>query len=355
MSNFISFRPEIKALMRDFARAFDVNQNAEDLDRIAHILTEVVVGVTSYREEGVRYLPMVMVTDSLETLLKSVNGSDAMVIGESPYQSNLTRAILKTCGPLGEGRQWAIYILLKDEHVQYGIFRADLFPLHQTSFERLRSLNNSQLKIIGITRMGEHVVEVRSASGEFRYIDSAGSFKPQVASAVLKKFVSAVTRDVPSDLKPKMQAFFYRVAVDVYGSSHGTIGAVVDAKAATPAYLSDGVWLKEKFGLAASINTYVERGSEADVLSLVSHGNLIQKMMVMDGVTVFSSAGSVLGFNCFVQDPSLQRSPSAIVGGARRRAYDILCSKLGNDLISVLYKSQDGIGECEIYEPKMFK
>jgi hypothetical protein len=61
-------------------------------------------------------------------------------------------------------------------------------------------------------------------------------------------------------------------------------------------------------------------------------------MLNSDGIVLFDNHARLLGFNYFVSSPSPQR----VLGGARKRAYSVLESKLGNGLTAVLMQSQDG-------------
>ena len=66
----------------------------------------------------------------------------------------------------------------------------------------------------------------------------------------------------------------------------------------------------------------------------------------MDGITVLTNDGNLIAYNCFIRE-QLEGPPSrSVIGGARRRAFDILCTHLGDELSCVLYRSQDGAVEC---------
>ena len=347
MAFFVSFRSMIEGWVPRFTRLFP------EIHNIDSVLTEMILGVSSYREEGTRHVPMVFLTTSLPVIFKKLKGNDLIQIGEGTVAPLTVRSALKSCGPLTQNQEWAIYILIENSKINYGIFRTDLFPLHESSFQRLRLLRDDGTPIVGVQRVGETIVEVRSASGNFFYLDSSGQIEAtQNPSLLIHQFVRAVTRDVEHRLKKRIEAFYDRIAVELFTSNHGSLAAIVEYGNPLPEYFKDGIILNERLGLTPAVNRHVKYRDEGSTLCLAAHGSLIQKMLEMDGVTVFDTMGSVLAYNCFVRDLSQASDHGIRLGGARKRAYEILKSKLGIDLIAALYKSQDGHGECEVARTK---
>jgi len=345
MSRILSFRPILEALTREYTKRFP------DPELIGSILGEMIAGLAGYREEGEKNSPLLFVARDLRALLVSVKGNDPIPIGEGPINPVTIRTLLKVCGPLGQNHEWGIYILIKDQSLHYGVFRTDRFPLHESSFQRLRTLTPNGLEIIGLQKIGENMIEIRDASGRFHYIDASGALEvTQNPTVMISQWVASVTEDVPSNLKKKMEAFYYRIAIELLSLAHGTLTAIVPAHQPYPKFLSDGVILSENFGLSEAIRRYVKTRDEAATLSLSSYGSLIRKMMAMDGITVFDSSGEVLSYNCFVHEIRSHTARQVILGGARKRAFEILCSHLNQELSCVLYQSQDGYGQCRMSE-----
>ncbi|MFZ4714230.1 MAG: hypothetical protein ACOYL6_10975 [Bacteriovoracaceae bacterium] len=344
MEQFLSFRPSIYQLMKNFSHLFEQD------DVVPNLLTEIVVTIATFQEEGTKHVPIIFIAKDLNLLLSAVRGSDPLQVGEGAATAAIIHKLFKACGPLGQGRQWAIYLLIDKVKgkIKYGLFRTEHLPLQVTSFERLRFIKEPDLSIIGITRLGDTIVEVCSSEGNSNYIDISGKIDvTQNPLLIINQFVSAVTRDVPIDVKSKIEIFYHRIATEIFSNSHGTLAVVTESASDIPYYLSDGILLKKPFDLSEAVKKYLNLHDEDSTLSLVALGQLIQKMMEMDGVTVFSSSGSVLGYNCFVKDPALLSTlVPAISGGARRRAFEILSTKIGAELIGTLFKSQDGMGDC---------
>jgi hypothetical protein len=344
MEHFLSFRPSIHQLSNNFSHLF------EKIEEIPLVVTEIIVTIATFQEEGTKHVPVVFLGDDLNQILTTVNGTDPIFVGEGPISPLSVHKAFKACGPLGQGRQWAVFFLIMNNQLKFGLFRTEHFPLKATSFESLRASNNSNLKILGFTRIGETVVEVCSADGNSYFLDASGKVNiTQNPLNIINQFVSAVSRDVPASMKDQIEIFYHRIAIEIFSNSHGTLAVVTDSDFDIPYYLSDGIWLKESFDLTKCVERYLNFRDENSTLSLVALGHLIQNMMKMDGVTIFNSSGRVLGYNCFVKDPALLGTGTpSVSGGARRRAFEVLTSKIGSELIGTLYKSQDGMGDCHI-------
>jgi len=61
-------------------------------------------------------------------------------------------------------------------------------------------------------------------------------------------------------------------------------------------------------------------------------------MLNTDGIVLFDNRSRLLGYNCFVK---VNRNEN-IIGGARKRAFGTLSTKLGRGLCAVFMQSQDG-------------
>jgi hypothetical protein len=348
MSRVLSFRPTLETLTREYTKFF------HHPERIASLLAEVIAGIGSYREEGVNAAPLVFLTRDLPDLLMTLNGNDAIPIGSGPLSAITIRTLLKICGPLGNGQEWAVFLEIHEATgmLEFGVFRTDRFPLHESTYQRLRTLHAPAAGIIGVQKIGENLIELRDSGGRYHYIDASGVLEmTQNPALMISHWVSSVTEDAPLNLRRKMEAFYHRIAIDLLSQTHGTLAAIVPAGNPYPDFLRDGVVLSENFGLVRAIHRYVKYRDEAATLSLSSYGSLIRKMMSTDGITVFDSSGEVLSYNCFVHENRSPGNSKAILGGARKRAFEILCAHLEQDLNCVLYRSQDGYWLCKKNDP----
>lgn len=62
---------------------------------------------------------------------------------------------------------------------------------------------------------------------------------------------------------------------------------------------------------------------------------------------VLGPDGTVRAYSCFIREAPPASTGAFVLGGARRRAYELLRSQLGTALIACLYRSQDGAIEYD--------
>ncbi len=343
----ISLRPLVSNGAQPFANLYgDRARDAVD------VLVEIIVGISHFEEEGFAYAPMVFVATDLEDLLRTVRGSDPIVVGTGSSGRASARAALKSCAPLGEGRRWAVFVLMTPSGFEFGLFRPEGSPLRPTSYEYLRRIRRNGPVIIGLARLRTSVVEVRASTGIGEFFDLSGSEEEAENPArFVNDFVGAVTRNVPEPMRPQLEAFYYRIGVELLTGDHGTLAGVLAPGVERPGFLSDGIWFKEPVDITTWIHRDEEGATSEGARALLAYAQLIRRMMVMDGVTLFGSDGTVRAYSCFIREARPQVASTYILGGARRRAYHILRSQLGQSLIGALCRSQDGAVDCEVLPP----
>jgi hypothetical protein len=347
MGRILSFRPQIEKLAHLYSA------HHPDPELMSSVIGELVVGISSYQEEWTKNVPLVFIVSDLREFLRQLMGNDPIEIGGGILNRTTLRTILKTCGPLAQNQEWAIYIEVKNRDLHYGLFRTDRFPLHESTFQRLRNLNCEETHILGIQKIGESLIEIRNARNQFHYIDSSGLLEfSQNPTHLISQWVSALTETVPTPLKKKMDSFYDRIAIETLTAPHGTLAAIIQTNTPYPEFLLDGVILKRDFGLTDAIQRYLKKRDEAAALSLSSYASLIKKMLAMDGITVFNNSGNVLAYNCFVKEISPRHPNEIVLGGARKRAFELLSRKIGGELTCALYQSQDGYGQCRTAKPR---
>lgn len=107
------------------------------------MLVELIIGLSHFQEEGFSFAPRVFVTLDLEGLLRTVGGADPIMVGSGVEGPASARAALKSCAPLGEGRRWALFLLVAPTGVRFGLFRPERSPLRPTSFELPRRVRRA--------------------------------------------------------------------------------------------------------------------------------------------------------------------------------------------------------------------
>lgn len=324
----------------------------EDAVAAANTLTEFVVVLSMYREEGTDLFPVIFIGEDLNKVLTTTNGIDAISIGRGTQNKETIHKSFKQCAQLADGREWAIYVVLEQGTIHYGIFRTNPSPVEPTAFERLRQNTSSKENIIGITRLGRSFIEVRNARGLYRFVNMAGDHAETASPKdTIKDFTKMATRDVPPQFKGQMESFYNRLGLDVLHSHFGTLMAVIPAQKPIPNFFFDGIQLSRRLDIL-SILQQADQDNYHALHKLIAWNQLIRRMACMDGITILDSCGSVVGYSYFIQSSQAGSKTMANAGGARRRAFDALVSRLGENLLAIFYKSQDGVVEMGIKQER---
>ncbi len=319
----------------------------------AEALSELIVSLSSYREEGFPLFPQVFICEDIQDI-SSLNGFDLRRISEGDRSRATMRRALKQCAPLSRGG-WSIYFELSgQDRFNYGLFRTDNFILTSTPIERLRGNTEMQCRILGISRLAENIIEISASGGYRRFIHLAGA-RTDVPhpTKVLDSFVKAVTADVKIDTdivpRPTVEKFFRHVFFDVMQAPYGCLAMVVPADNPASELLDDGVMLAPQIDVVAAITTYYSDPSALNATALQSIATLLKGMLSADGITVLRSDASLVGYNVFVGQQTV-RAGETPIGGARLRSYNVLRQHIGRDLTAAFYRSQDGVALCETVE-----
>lgn len=338
--------PEIMSSFREFLRQ-SLRQTSQSLRGVEHrveLLSEIVLLLANYQEEGTSLYPVIFVSDSKERLMQVMQGREAIQIGHGPNARETFTRAFKNCAPLAEDRQWAVYMEAEGNHISYGIFRSDTSPLSPTVFERLRHLKTDNGCIIGLTRLGGNFVEIRSSFGDYQYINVSGTQEEDYHPArVIRAFVDGVSIDADPAIKGMLQSFYYRLGMDVLHGLHGSLIAIQKKGHERPAFLLDGIHLSPHIKVAEAISAIAaDPANREPYLRLISYSQLLRKLTWMDGITLLDTEGGILGYNCFVRN-SEPNPEERILGGARRRAFEMMQRHVPDQLTGAFYKSQDGI------------
>ncbi len=339
MKSTSSFRPIILEGVKPFAELF-----GDDAKAASEILAETIVRVSISKEEGLPLSPVVYLAHRLDELLDVAKGTYPLEIGKGPAEARTVQMGLKCCAPLGEGRQWATFFILQGSELHFGVFCTERSPLKMTSFAALRRQVHHR-PIVGVTRLGQSVIELNGGKLQHFFEVSGARDLTGNPAQVLKSFVAAVTRDVPEQYRDTSKAFYYRIGVDLISGNHGALIAVLQRGESVPPWLADGIWLDDPLSIVSRIKSYEETPSESEAFALGAHGTLIRRMVSMDGVTIFGPDGTLRAYNCFIRHSAFETPAQHVIGGARRRAFEILCNHVGDSMTAVFYRSQDGSAE----------
>jgi hypothetical protein len=318
----------------------------ETLNKQMHsseFLSELVLLLANYQEEGTNLFPVVFITDNQESLKKYLAAKELVSVGSGPNTRDTYTRAFKHCAPLAEDRLWAVYMIIEDGTIRYGIFRSESSPLAPTVFERLRLLREEGSCLVGLTRLGGNFVEIRTSTGLHQYVNVSGSDEDDYhPGRVIRNFVESVVKEAPESIKPMLRSFYYRAGMDVMHASHGSLIGILKKGAKIPDILEDGIHLTPSISVCDAIQSITDGREDRDAyMRLVSYSLLIRKLTWMDGITLLDNQGGILAYNCFIKTSAL-RPQDAIIGGARRRAFEHMQRNVPGVLAGCLYKSQDG-------------
>jgi hypothetical protein len=164
-----------------------------------------------------------------------------------------------------------------------------------------------------------------------------------------RQFVSdlakAICGKVDADIRPSAQTVIEKSLNNGLEASHGALVAVTRSDV-PPQFLQDGLLLDEPLDFG-DLARKARHGGEEDRMRLISYARVLEGMFGCDGIVVFNRRAKLIGYNCFIK-PSAKNTPAS--GGARKRAYGTLKTRLGNGLFAAFIRSQDGWSEFKQIE-----
>lgn len=331
----ISFRTQLLATMEGFLARL-----APASVRYADFFAELIVSLSIHREEGVSLYPAVFVCESLEGITGPLGGGHPLAIGKGPANRETVRRILKQCSPLSERRQWAVYIVLEQDETRYGVFQTERSVLAPTIMGSLRAMQRNDLFLIGLTQLGENVVEVLGANGKgLQFYLSGARVEAKQPTEVIQAFVNAVCRDAEPDIQLPLRDFYVRLAGELTRGLHGSLMAVVPKHDQRLEIFTDAIILEQPVAIPEAVRACLRNPGAEESAVLFALSNLLRGMLSCDGITVFRSDGVLIGYNAFIQISS-QNRPS--LGGARKRAFQALSEYVGKGITLAVSRSQDG-------------
>jgi hypothetical protein len=304
-------------------------------------LVLLINALAIYREEGHPLFPQVFIFDSLAAVLKMLPFSEHVSIGSGPKSAVTMNSALKKCAPLASGG-WSVYILRNPTDFAFGLFRSGAHMLSVSPAALLVEQGDPEVPALLVHQVAENMVALTGVRGSSITVSFGAARTPQVSPTEARAaLVSAIVRDVVSDVQEQAAAFYHAIFSGVLRAAHGTLAVVVpSSKRSLPALFRDGVPLEKPVSASDSIRELLRSDSSAASTRLQGQAALISGMLLSDGITAFASDGSVKAYNIFIKHP--KGTSTSTHGGARRRTFDVLSSKVGSHLTFAFMQSQDG-------------
>lgn len=342
----ISFRSQLKGEISDFLE----KSGMASVETI-QAMTDLIVDLSHYEEEGTPLYPKILLCNSLQGTLAFLQGSTPIQVGNNPTIILAMKQALKKCAPLAR-QGWSIYLEQDAGEYRYGVFRESEFPTALDIRETLASLPKESVNAVLACQIAEKAVELVGTAKRHLHIHlSAVSAEEPPANASLDTLIQATISDVPESTREPMRSYLSSTVGSALLHGHGALIAVLQAGQPIPAvFADDGVLLPEPIELTSIVQIFLTTQNSESTLALISYGALLEGMLGCDGITILRSDGAIIGYNFFVKDDNVKNKPaSELIGGARRRAFAVLCRVVEEgEANCVFIRSSNGSSEHRV-------
>lgn len=331
MTQSITLRAHLSGSITDFCQ----NSKLPLITANSLLLVELIVLLARYQEEGITLTPNVYMTNDIKILTAMIPNSEYMKIDKSEKSEAGIHKALKKSAPLAIDN-WLIYITEKNNELEYGLFRDSGSSISMSVDDVIMTVKPDELSVVKSFKAANDCVEIRSNSADFHYVflnhKKPGSVSPH---QYVGNLVTSITKNVEKDIKETIVTFLKRLVLDSLGQSHGCIIAVTNMNKVPRFLYKDGISLENPIDFSCLVKRSISK--EISDSTLTSNGSLLKGMLNSDGIILFNNKGCLLGYNYFVKF-----NATNLTGGARRRAFHTIESKIGKGICAVFMQSQDG-------------
>ncbi len=308
---------------------------------LAYLASELL----GYKDEGVELSPTILFCTDFAAVFAGFPGSVKHAVGTATLEANSVREVLKNCAPLAT-RSWNIFIERMDSgNISYGVFNYITLPTTLPLHESIGLA--SAITCLLVRKIGSSTIEVRGSKGnELSLVFSTTREEETQQLSPTVGFAQDCCRDIPeSPMADEFRHYFRRVVEVGLGKSHGAILAC----AANPSLsemgdMKDGIEISPKLDFLSVYSEYRSDNTAGSILRLQSTEELFEGILLCDGIVVFNTTGCLVAYRVFYRptQPGMPEAPTAICG-ARRRAFEGAKTMIGTALVSVLFRSRDGL------------
>ncbi len=337
MSDMIFFDNGKKSVIDFFQKEF------ENLPALisSHFLNQFN-DILNYTEEGAKFKPKLIFTDSIEMIIKAIPKSYALTIFED---ADATKFNLRLKAILAIAKnQWCVFIDVKENKITYGIVMS-FRSIKDRSFLRMLednlSLKDKQPKIhcVIVRPISFFSMELHSISGNDLMVNlSLDETKSNSFASAINMFVDCsfsklrTTQRKLQDLKNMYINIFSNVMNDV----NGAICVIVDKEYIDTGLFEDGIWLKDPISFSKMFSQSKSYSEE----KLQAYADLFVNMLNFDGITIIDNQGKIRAYNVFVEPNS--KKVGYVVGGARKRAAYYILNSRRKGIVGVYFQSHEG-------------
>jgi hypothetical protein len=307
------------------------------------LLSFLAGALLNYKEEGIEFTPSVILCVSLNNFLKSFPGAVAHEIGKVPLDPSSAPRILKDCAPL-TNKNWYVFIERVDQNnARYGVFTYFRLPTAIPLHEGI-AIDSSEFCVL-IRKISTNTIEIRGAKGSILTLIFSTVRDPSAVDTTIQEFSEACCVDVDDPkIKNEFKNYFRRLLQDALTSSHGTMLVCGrDLKLSDIPELQDAVPVSPVLDFQTAFTEYHISNSAGSILNLQRCEELLHGLLRCDGIIAFDTYGRIVAYRAIFRPQAGAPPIPPVVGGTRRRAYEGLKGLVGPRLISVLFRSQDGL------------
>ena len=302
------------------------------------VLVDLIVRLSRYREEGTDLAPQVYLTDNIDLLVKMLPQGEKVLISSTSLNASGIGEMLKICAPLAT-EEWRVFGQQSELEMEFGLFRGSSNPLSIGVDEILLSEQDEAI-VIKTHQIADQCVQIRSSKSHNHYVFF--NHRRQESPPPLQHIddlVEYIVLRVDLEERESIHSLMKNTLTTSLLGSHGCILAVTNMHTVPRVVSRDAIILGEPIDFP-SMARQLKRATNTGLwLQLIEKKtDLLKGMIGSDGITLFDQYGRLLGYRCFIP----LSAKSAVVGGARRRAFETLKSYLGRGLSAIFFQSQDG-------------
>lgn len=300
--------------------------------------------LADYQEEGKVLYPEVLVTNDL-TILKAIPDFKTQ-IGVCEITEDAFKKIIKSCAPLCNS-EWIIYIEVKDGILTYGVSCAEITETTASMYSQV--VGPLKIEIPGCTvayirNIGKKTVEVSGLRS--RILVSLSLDDPSdLNTNEINLLCEHICRDLKDDIKITAISYYEKILGNGLKEGHGNLIGVVDGSVeglkALKLAIPDGTFIPNPIDIPSLLYNDESEKSRQSTTLLRQQANLIKAMVNNDGIAIFSTNGTLIGYHFILRNNYFNPDEvKAINGGARTHTFhNMIASKV---FCFCFIKSQDG-------------
>ncbi len=304
---------------------------------------EFLPSIFHYEEESEKInIDLIVILDIDKVLEKSKSYKKIKLANETLNNMNIRKKI-KSFAPFCNNG-WKIYISFYDKEVEYGILK------NFAGINSLTIMDTPRIIAFKVKKIDKNIVEIQvKKDKEIHNLYLNLSITKREIKDSRKENIIKLVDCFTKDLKDKNSLKQFQDNIKNYlyfnfEKIHGTIITIVDSNQPIDYYFINGIILEEPINLYQEFENYQSSCLELNQSNIsekyYSMIGVLSRAVDIDGVTLLSSKGEILGFNIFIDDKN--ESKDTIVGGSRTRATHKIIKSNAKGLLGVYFQSEDG-------------